>query len=66
MSKKVLIQALKARGLHELALRAETGEFSDFASDHATPVIMLVNELEKAGAGDLAQRAREGDFDHDR
>jgi hypothetical protein len=66
MSKKVLIEVLKGRGLHELALRAETGEFSDFAPDHDFPMIELVNELEKAGAGDLAQRAREGDFDHDR
>jgi hypothetical protein len=66
MSKKVLVHALKARGLSELALRAESGEFSDFASKHAAPVLELVKELTKAGAQDLAQRAREGDFDHDR
>ncbi len=66
MSKQLLVEALRARNLHDFAARAEKGEFSDFASDHATPVIMLVNELERVGARDLAQRAREGDFDHDR
>jgi hypothetical protein len=66
MSKKLLVAVLKAKGLDDLALRAENGEFSDFGSQHATPVIELVNALEQAGESKLAQRAREGDFDHDR
>jgi hypothetical protein len=31
----------------ELATRAESGEFSDFESEHALPKIMLVSELNK-------------------
>lgn len=30
----------------ELAKRAETGEFSDYESPHATPKVKLINELQ--------------------
>lgn len=61
-----LIRLLEERGLNEMAVRAKAGQYSDFASDHPTPVTELVKELREAGANDLALRAINGDFDHDR
>lgn len=62
--KQALVRELEARGLLDLVDRAKKGEFSDFASPHAFPVMELVKELEAAGCPDLGARAREGDFDH--
>jgi hypothetical protein len=61
-----LIRALQERGLTDMARRARDGEYSDFGSPHAAPIIMLVNELTSLGHLDLAQRAKNGDFDHER
>jgi hypothetical protein len=63
--KQELLKELRARGLTELAERAEKGEFSDFGSPHAMPVTMLVQALKRAGHDGLALRAQRGDFDHD-
>ena len=60
-----LIRELKERGLEDLVRKAEQREYSDFASPHAFPVKMLVDDLVAAGQLDLAQRAMMGDFDHD-
>lgn len=49
---------------HEhLAERAASGEFDDFESPHATPIMRLVRELEQAKLFKLAERAVKGDFD---
>ena len=64
-AKQKLVGELQTRGLNDLAERAEAGEFSDFASPHPLPVMVLVRELKLAGAADLADRAKQGDFDHD-
>jgi hypothetical protein len=64
--KQDLVRELRSRGLTALADRAEAGEFSDFASPHAFPMLTLVQELKAAGHEGLAKLAMEGDFDHDR
>jgi hypothetical protein len=64
--KRELIKELRARGLTDMASKAEAGEYSDFATPHAFPLMVLVAELRAAGHEGLAKRAMEGDFDHDR
>jgi hypothetical protein len=65
-AKLELIRELEKRQLWGLAQKAKDGYYSDFASPYAAPVVMLVNELSALGHLDLAQRARNGDFDHER
>jgi hypothetical protein len=64
-AKQDLITALRNRDLHDIADRAAVGEFSDFASPHATPLMLLDEILRQRGHEDLAERVRKGDFDHD-
>jgi hypothetical protein len=66
MAKLELIRELEKRGLTGMVIKAKAGDYSDFASPHATPIVRLVEELEALGHHDLAQRAVNGDFDHDR
>jgi hypothetical protein len=63
--KQELLKELRAHGLTDMARKAEAGEYSDFASTEPFPVIRLVRDLEAAGHKGLAQRAANGDFDHD-
>lgn len=65
-NKQNLVRALQERGLIVLAERAKAGEFSDFASPHALPLMTLAEALRKHGAMDLRQRVMDGEFDHDR
>lgn len=64
-AKQELVRALEERGLKDMARKAKAGEYSDFGSPHAAPVVMLVTELTSLGHLDLAARARNGDFDHE-
>jgi len=64
--KQALLEALREAGLEDMAKAAEAGAYSDFASPFTFPMIQLVRELEAAGHDDLARRAKEGEFDHDR
>lgn len=43
--------------------RALEGEFDDFKSNSATPIVRLVRELQSIGQNALAQRAMDGEFD---
>jgi hypothetical protein len=61
-----LIRELEKRELWGMVQKAKDGHYSDFASPYPTPVVQLVRELEDLGHSDLAQRARNGDFDHER
>lgn len=45
------------------AKRAETGEFDDFGSPHAAPIMQLNSELMAAGFTKFAARVRDGEFD---
>jgi hypothetical protein len=65
-AKQLLISELQKRNLDAMAKKAIAGEYSDLGSPYATPVIELIRELEAAGHRDLADRARNGDFDHER
>jgi hypothetical protein len=62
--KEELINELRAAGLADMAEKAAAGEYSDFASPHAFPLMTLVAELRAAGHEELARRAMDGDFDH--
>jgi hypothetical protein len=67
-TKERLAKALDTIGAPDLAVRARTGEFSDFESPHAMPKILLVDLLRQRGLrhkalNDLAQRIVMGDFD---
>jgi hypothetical protein len=75
MEKTKLRLAIRLQEIsHELAERAEAGEFSDYESEHATPKIVLVGCLNaiyktatnlKRGkmAYDLAREVMEGKWD---
>jgi hypothetical protein len=65
-AKQELIRELEKRGLWGMVQKAKDGAYSDFASPYALPVTQLVKELEALGQPDLARRARNGDFDHER
>jgi len=43
--------------------KARAGHYDDFKSDIAMPIVQLVMDLEAAGKHDLANRARNGEFD---
>jgi len=70
-----LAHALRSAGFEALANRAETGEFSDFDSPHATPKIILARELAKiyqnysltspvmAAAARIAVEVKDGKWD---
>jgi hypothetical protein len=64
--KQALIWELEKRGLTDMARKARAGEYSNFGSPHPLPVVELVRQLEGAGHRDLAARAKNGDFDHER
>jgi hypothetical protein len=63
--KQELIRALERRGLWGMVQKAKDGYFSRLGSPYPAPLAQLVKELEALGHPDLAERARNGDFDHD-
>ena len=65
-AKLELIRELEKRKLWGMVQKARDGAYSDFASPYPEPVVKLVNELEALGHHDLAERARNRDFDHER
>jgi hypothetical protein len=65
-AKMELIRELEKRKLWGMVQKAKDGHYSDFGSPYATPVAQLVTELTDLGHLDLAQRAKNGDFDHER
>jgi hypothetical protein len=64
-SKEKLSAALLAHNppLTEMAEKAKEGYYSDFDSPLPMPITQLVLDLEAAGATDLANQARNGEFD---
>jgi hypothetical protein len=58
-----LAQALHAEGLFAMETKARHGYYDDFKSPLATPIVQLVLDLENAGKRELANRARNGEFD---
>lgn len=45
------------------ALRADTGEFDDYADTHVCPITQLYTELKAAGFHKFASRVASGEFD---
>ena len=62
-TKDRLAQVLTEAGLVKMAERASWGRYDDFESVSATPSIDLVRALSLAGRTDLADRARQGEWD---
>jgi hypothetical protein len=59
-----LAQALeKANAPIHMVDRARAGQYNDFESDSATPIINLVRDLRLCGLSELAVRAMNGEFD---
>lgn len=68
-----LAQALRDAHLYQLADRAQTGEFDDYRSEHAFPLITLTNELKAASTPQnhrqvkaLIEDVKQGRFDSTR
>lgn len=62
-TKARLAAVLRGRGLDEMAAKAEQGYYDDFESPLVTPIMQLVIDLTVAGHPDLAQKAKDGEFD---
>ena len=63
-TKNRLAQALReARAPSQMIDRALLGEYDDFESNSATPIMRLVRDCQVNGLNDLAKRAMDGEFD---
>ena len=62
-TKQKLANVLDGAKLPDLAAEARAGRFDDFESESLTPIVDLVKSLESAGRQDLADRARNGEWD---
>ncbi len=62
-TKERLAQVLHAVGLFDMERKVRAGEYDDYESPNATPIINLVSELRQTGRNDLAQRAMNGEWD---
>ena len=63
-TKERLAKAMEDAGCPaNLIARARGGEFDDFESESATPIIRLVRTLSECGFSALATRAMNGEFD---
>jgi hypothetical protein len=65
-AKQELIRELEKRGLWSMVQKAKDGYYSSLASPYVAPLAELMKELEALGHHDLALRAKNGDFDHER
>lgn len=62
--RKVGAMSAKNESAYEaFAVRAQTGEFDDYASTYTCPVTQLYNELIAAGFTKFAKRVADGEFD---
>jgi hypothetical protein len=64
--KQELIRELEKRKLWSMVLKARDGHYSVMGSPYVHPIRELIRELEAAGHPDLVERARNGDFEHER
>lgn len=62
-TKERLAADLRKAGLLNMSLLAAQGYYDDWESALAFPIVQLVTDLEAAGRPDLAQRARNGEWD---
>jgi len=63
-AKEKLAQALtKAGASADMVDAAARGEYDDFESQSATPIMDLVRDARRAGLDEIAKRAMNGDFD---
>lgn len=61
---KTLVAALKAAHAPPAMIkRAESGYYDDYLSPLVTPIMQLVQDANSLGLRQIAQRARNGDFD---
>jgi hypothetical protein len=63
-TKEKLAQALKAANAPQWMVdNALAGQYDDFESDSAMPCVQLVIDCQAAGLEDMANRAKNGEFD---
>lgn len=63
-SKQKLSQALKdVNAPNYMIERAEKGYYSDFESELAMPMVQLVKDCLSLGFSNIAERAKDGEFD---
>lgn len=63
-AKERLANALSEAGAPANMIQAALkGRYDDLESDSATPIIDLVRDATKAGLIDIAERAKDGEFD---
>jgi hypothetical protein len=65
-AKLELIRELQKRKLWGMVQKAKDGAYSVMGSPYPKPLAHLVKELEALGHPDLAERAKNGDFEHER
>lgn len=59
-----LAQALElANAPTDMVARARAGYYDDFKSHHPTPIVLLVEDCQRLGLTDIAQRAMDEEFD---
>jgi hypothetical protein len=59
-----LARALEAAGApQDMINMARAGYYDDFKSDHATPIVLLVQDAQAIGLKDIVDRAIDGEFD---
>lgn len=59
-----LAQALSSAGAPEIMIqRANEGYYDDFKSNEAWPIQRLVSDARSFGLSDIAERAKDGEFD---
>lgn len=62
-TEKLALALTQARAPQWMIDKSRAGYYDDFKSPIATPIVQLYHDCLAAGLGDLAMRARNGDFD---
>lgn len=60
------LEAEKNPALADMILKARVGDYDDYKSRDATPILNLIHDLSAHGLVGLVQRAMDGEFDGSR
>ena len=62
-TKKLAVELEKAGAPQDMIQAARDGYYDDYLSDLATPIHQLVKDATKHGLNEIAERAKDGEFD---